>query len=62
MAVELDTKIDIPVPSLPAVESLKQTAIVMDHEGGEEYELFGTPNVCFNNYKIRVYLYVDSSL
>ena len=49
MEIEVDTNIDIPVPSVPEVEGLKQTAIVMDHEGNEE--IFGTPNVCFNNYK-----------
>ena len=50
MEVEVDTKIDIPVSSQPAIENVEQTANVMDHEGSE-VKLFATPNVCSNNYR-----------
>ena len=54
MEVEIDTNIDIPMPSVPsvpaAVESLKQTAkqtaIVVDNE--DEEGPLGTTNVCLN--------------
>ena len=53
MEVEIDTNIDIPmpsVPSVPAVASLKQaakqTAIVVDNE--DEEGPLGTTNVCLN--------------
>ena len=51
MEVEVDTKIDNPVSSLAAVENLKQTAVIMDHEGSEE-KLFVTPNVCSNSFNL----------
>ena len=53
MEVDIDTNIDIPmpsvpsVPSVPPVESLKQTAIVVD--GEDEEGPLGTTNVCFRN-------------